>query len=53
MLHFKFPRDRLSESGEEDFISIFTIYGHDSHLGHVTWIKYMNVVPCAKAAYVI
>ena len=36
MLHTKFPGNRSAGSGEEDFIRIFTIYGHGGHLGHVT-----------------
>ena len=23
---------------EEDFYSVYTIYGHGGHLGHVTWM---------------
>ena len=34
MLHAKFQHRRTSSS-VEDFYD-FTIYGHDSHLGHVT-----------------
>ena len=36
MLHTKFRGDRPAGSGEEDFIRVFTIYGHGDHLGHVT-----------------
>ena len=36
MLHTKFG-NRSASSGE-DFSRIFTIYGHDSHLGQVTSI---------------
>ena len=35
MLHTKFRENRLAGSGE-DFYRVFTIYGHGSHLGHVT-----------------
>ena len=35
MLHAKFQDHRTSGSGEE-FLKVFTIYGHGSHLGHVT-----------------
>ena len=38
MLHAKFQDHRTSGSGEEDFQSFFTIYGHGGHLGHVTSI---------------
>ena len=40
MLHAKFQDHRTSGSGEEDFLSFFTIYGHGGHLGHVTWTIY-------------
>ena len=36
MLHTKFRGDRLAGSGEEDFLRVFTIYGHGDHIGHVT-----------------
>ena len=38
MLHTKFRGNRLAGSGEEDFLRIFTIYGHGGHLGHATSI---------------
>ena len=38
MLHTKFRKNRPASSGEEDFLGVFTIYGHGSHLGHVTSI---------------
>ena len=37
MLHTKFRGNRPASSGE-DFCRVFTIYGHGSHLGHVTSI---------------
>ena len=37
MLHTKFQGQRPVGSGEEDFFKVFIIYGHGSHLGHVTW----------------
>ena len=37
MLHTKFPGNRLTGS-REDFLRIFTIYGRDGHLGHMTSI---------------
>ena len=36
MLHTKFQGHPSVNSGEEDFFKVFTIYGHGSHLGHVT-----------------
>ena len=41
MLHAKFQDHRTSGSGEE-FLKVFTIYGHGGHLGHVTWTIYTN-----------
>ena len=38
MLHTKFRGNRPTGSGEEGFRSVFTIYGHACHLGHVTRI---------------
>ena len=38
MLHTKFRRNRPTGSGEEDFLWVFTIYGHGGRLGHVTSI---------------
>ena len=38
MLHNKFRDNRFAGSGEEDFLRVFTIYGHGGHLGHVTSI---------------
>ena len=42
MLHTKFHGNRPAGSGEEDFLKVFTIYGHGGHLGHVTWTIYTN-----------
>ena len=42
MLHAKFQDHRTPGSGEEYFLSFFTIYGHGGHLGHVTWTIYTN-----------
>ena len=36
MLHVKFQDHRTSDSGEEDFKKVLTIYWHGGHLGHVT-----------------
>ena len=38
MLHTKFRGNRPAGSGEKDLWRVFTIYGHGSHLGHVTSI---------------
>ena len=38
MLHTKFRENRPANSGEEDFLRVFTIYGNGSHYGHVTSI---------------
>ena len=42
MLHTKFRGDRPAGSGEEDFLRVFTIYGHGVHLGYVTSIMSSN-----------
>ena len=47
MLHTKFQGHRPFRSGEEDFLKVFTIYGHDGHLGHVTktvWTNFRSLV---------
>ena len=36
MLHTKFQGHWSIGSGEEDFFKVFTVYGHGSHVGHVT-----------------
>ena len=38
MLHTKLRGNLPTGSGEEDFLRVFTIYGHGGHLGHVTSI---------------
>ena len=45
MLHAKFHHHRTISSVGEDFLRFFTIYGHDGHLGHVTWTIYINFLP--------
>ena len=47
MLHTKFRENRPAGSGEEDFLNVFTIYGHGGHLGHVTQMprKYRSPYP--------
>ena len=42
MLHTKFHRNRSIGSGEEDFLRVFTIYGHGGHLGNATTILSIN-----------
>ena len=42
MLHTKFRENLPAGSGEEDFLRVFFIYGHGSHLGHVTRIMLTN-----------
>ena len=42
MLHTKFPGNQPASSGEEDFLRVFTIYGHGGHLGHVTSIMSLD-----------
>ena len=36
MLQTNFLGNQLACSGVEDFLRVFTIYGHGGHLGHVT-----------------
>ena len=51
MPHTKFRKNRSTGSGEEDFLKVFTIYGHGGHLGHVTWTIYTNFLfPLPKEA---
>ena len=48
MLHIKFRGNRPADSGEEDFLKVFTIYGRGGHLGDVTQmsrIKYSSPYP--------
>ena len=42
MLHAKFQNHRPSGSGGKDFLKVFAIYSHDSHLGHVTMTIYIH-----------
>ena len=42
MLHAKFRENGPTGSGKEDFLRVFTIYGHGCHLGHVTRIMLTN-----------
>ena len=42
MLLTKFQGHGSIGSGEEDFFKVFTIYGHGSHVGHVTQLSCIN-----------
>ena len=42
MLRTQFQGLQYSGSGEEDFFKVFTIYGHGSHIGHVTQLICIN-----------
>ena len=42
MLHTKFRGNRPAGSGEEDFRTVFTIYGRGGHLGHLTQMPRTN-----------
>ena len=42
MLHTKFHQNWPTGSSKQDFLSIYTIYGYGSHLGHVTSIMLIN-----------
>ena len=42
MLHTKFQGHGSIGSGEEDFFKVFNIYGHGSHVGHVTQLICIN-----------
>ena len=35
MLHTKFQGQQLFGSREEDFFTVFTMYGHGGHFGHM------------------
>ena len=43
MLHTKFHENWPADSGEEDFLVVFTIYGRSGHLGHVTQTSRSNL----------
>ena len=42
MLHTKFQGHWPFGSGKEDYLKVFTIYGHGGYLGHVTWTIWTN-----------
>ena len=41
-MHTKFQGHQSIGSGEEDFLSFFTIYGHGGHVGYVTHLICIN-----------
>ena len=45
MLHTKFQSHQSIGSGEEDFLKVFTIYGHGGHLGHMTLLICIYFIP--------
>ena len=50
MLHAKFQDNRISGSGE-DFLKVFTLYGHGGHLGHETKMIFTELMfPFPKKA---
>ena len=51
MLHTKFPGHGSIGSGEEDFFKVFTIYGHSSHVGHVTNSLYKFTFPYSPSSF--
>ena len=42
MLQTNFLGNQSASSGVEDFLRVFTIYGHGGHLGHVPSIMSSN-----------
>ena len=42
MRHTKLRENQFIGSREEDFLRVFTIYGHGDHLGNVTTIVSIN-----------
>ena len=42
MVHAKFQDHMTLGSREKDSFKVFTIYGHGSHLGHVTKTIFIN-----------
>ena len=43
MLHTKFHGNPPTGCGDDDFLSFYHKYGHDSHLGDVTLLICINV----------
>ena len=51
MLHYKLHFNPPTASGE-DVLRVFTIYGHESHLGyHVTYTICINFHSCAPISF--
>ena len=48
MLHTKFQGHWSTGSGEEDFLNVFTIYGHGGHIGPVTLRVCTIFIPSAQ-----
>ena len=55
MLHTKFQGNWPNGYGIEHFFKVLNIYRHGVHLGHVTWMKYINFLSplYLKTAYEI
>ena len=51
MLHTKFGGNQ-STGSREDFLRLFTIYGHGGHLGHVTSTMFLNFHFLVPKAYI-
>ena len=51
MLQIKFQGHRSIASGEEDFLKIFTIYGHCGHVGHVIQLICINFHSLSHLSY--
>ena len=51
MLHTKFLGHGSIGSGEEDFFKVFTIYGHGSHVGHVTQLILQIFIPYSSSSF--
>ena len=45
MLNTMFQGHLSINSGEEDFLKLFSIYGHGSNLGNVTRLFYVMFIP--------
>ena len=52
MLHTNFHGNRPGDSGIDDFLMVFTIYGHGGNLGHVTSIILTFFISMYLKAYI-
>ena len=52
MLHTRFHGNQPAGSGEEDFLRVFTIYGHGGHLCHVTSIMSSGFISLSLKAFI-